>query len=144
MPDSTTVKLFRSLETAPTIKHALEISSRNQYGFCLPEFLKKHMLMLNYKPADLIRESRASVPYVYQVLKGGKIPGRNMLIVFALALKLNLSQTQDMLAGCGAARLFPRIRRDALLVFMISHRFSISQAELSLTRAGEAPLIAAS
>lgn len=70
-----------------------------------------------------------SKSYGYQVLRGERIPGRDILLRTALFLKLNLKETQRLLAvgGCGA--LYPKIRRDAAVIFALNQKMSLLETE---------------
>lgn len=70
-----------------------------------------------------------SKSYGYQVLRGERIPGRDILLRTALFLKLSLKETQRLLAvgGCGA--LYPKIRRDAAVIFALNQKMSLLETE---------------
>lgn len=70
-----------------------------------------------------------SKSYGYQILRGERTPGRDVLLRTALVLRLTLQETQRLLAvgGCGA--LYPRVRRDAAVVFALNQRMTLLEAE---------------
>ena len=67
--------------------------------------------------------------YAYQVLRGERRPGRDILLCTALSLSLSLEETQRLLAlgSCGA--LYPRLRRDAAVIYALSHDLSPEETE---------------
>ena len=83
-----------------------------------------------------------SKSYGYQILRGERVPGRDILLRTALALGLSLKETQRLLAvgGCGA--LYPRVRRDAAVIFALNQKMSLLQAEELLSSLPERSLYA--
>ena len=83
-----------------------------------------------------------SVSPGYQVLRGERIPGRDILLRTALALPLGLKETQRLLAvgGCGA--LYPKIRRDAAVIFALNQKMTLLETEDLLASLPERSLYA--
>ena len=80
--------------------------------------------------------------YGYQILRGERVPGRDILLRTALVLGLSLKETQRLLAvgGCGA--LYPRVRRDAAVIFALNQKMTLLQAEELLSSLPERSLYA--
>lgn len=102
---------------------------------------------------DLLERAGLSIPewiaaadisksYGYQVLRGERIPGRDILLRTALALPLGLKETQRLLmvGGCGA--LYPKIRRDAAVIFALNHKMTLLETEELLASLPERSLYA--
>lgn len=83
-----------------------------------------------------------SKSYGYQILRGERVPGRDILLRTALSLGLSLKETQRLLAvgGCGA--LYPRVRRDAAVIFALNQKMTLLQAEELLSSLPERSLYA--
>lgn len=83
-----------------------------------------------------------SKTYGYQVLRGERTPGRDILLRTALALQLTLKETQRLLAvgGCGA--LYPKVRRDAAVIFALNQKMTLLEAEELLSSLPERSLFA--
>ena len=83
-----------------------------------------------------------SKSYGYQILRGERVPGRDLLLRTALSLGLSLKETQRLLAvgGCGA--LYPRVRRDAAVIFALNQKMTLLQAEELLSSLPERSLYA--
>lgn len=90
-------------------------------------------------PADWLLAADISRSYAYQILRGERRPGRDILLRTALVLHLSVEDTQRLLAlgGCGA--LYPRLRRDGALIYALSRGLSPAETEellLSLPERG--------
>ena len=86
--------------------------------------------------------AEVSKSYGYQILRGERVPGRDILLRTALSLGLSLKETQRLLAvgGCGA--LYPRVRRDAAVIFALNQKMTLLQAEELLSSLPERSLYA--
>lgn len=89
---------------------------------------------------EWIAAAAISKSYGYQVLRGERMPGRDILLRTALVLQLSLPDTQRLLAlgDCGA--LYPKVRRDAAVVFALHHKLSLLETEEMLLSLPEASL----
>ena len=68
------------------------------------------------------------------------MPGRDILLRTALVLQLSLQETQRLLAlgDCGA--LYPKVRRDAAVIFALNHKMTLLETEELLVSLSEASL----
>ena len=92
---------------------------------------------------DMVRLSGIERSYFYHILSGKKKPGRNVVLRFGFCLGVNLKEMNRLLQLSGASPLNPRVRRDALLIFAVSHFYGPENANELLIRGAEAPLVLA-
>ncbi len=91
--------------------------------------------------AQIADAALLSHPYTYQVFSGKRNPGKDVLICITRVMNLDLEWTQRLLRLANKGELYPRIRRDAAIIFCIHHRYSLTQMEDFLLSLGEASLI---
>ena len=90
--------------------------------------------------SDIINKSDFSYVYFYDVISGKKIPTSDKIIRLVLAMHLSLQQCQTALRYCGKSQLYPRIKRDSLLIFAITHGYTVFQTQELLIKSGEKEL----
>ncbi|MDR0929692.1 MAG: helix-turn-helix domain-containing protein [Oscillospiraceae bacterium] len=88
--------------------------------------------------ADEIHMSR---PFVYQIFEGLRRPGRDVLLSMAIVLRLTLEEAQRLLTLFERGILYPRVRRDALLLHAVAQGFTLPMTEALLEQHGERPLL---
>lgn len=93
-----------------------------------------------YSKSNIINKSDFSYCYFYDVINGRKIPGRDKIIRLILTMHLSVDECQEALRISGRSALYPRIKRDAIILFAISNGYSIYQLAELLQNAGEEPL----
>ena len=91
-------------------------------------------------PREMIRRCGIERSYFYHILNGNKRPSRNMILRIGFCMQADLPETERLLRLANAARLYPRVRRDALLIFAIQQRYTMDEANELLKREGEPPL----
>ena len=94
-----------------------------------PTYLKEVMKERNIKPRDLILQLNMEKSYFYQMLKGRRAPGRDILIKLSFFLKMNLDETQRLLKIAGRQPLYPRNRKDAAAIYAITHKMNYERYE---------------
>ncbi|MDD6429064.1 MAG: XRE family transcriptional regulator [Lachnospiraceae bacterium] len=111
-------------------KPETQVKSFSEFLDSLPEFNDR-------KPSEIIRDSNIERTYGYQIFNGRKLPGRDKVIMISLALHLNLDMTQKALAAAKAPALYPRDRRDAIIIYAVEHSMSVDEACDLLDEFGE-------
>lgn len=92
--------------------------------------------------SDWITAADISRSYGYQILRGERIPGRDILLRTALALHLSVEEAQRLLTLGGCAALYPRLRRDAAVIFALNQSLSLLETESLLSSLPERSLYA--
>ena len=91
--------------------------------------------------AQLMDKASIAKSLAYQIFNGQRMPNRNLLIRIALVLKLDLEDTQRLLRIAKKGELYPRVQRDAAVIFCIQHSYSLIDTNELLENLGEAILL---
>ena len=135
----TTSRLLTLIRSAKTFRQATayhDTAPDPQFKEELYRLLKDRGI----EPRDLIAKSGIERSYFYHLLSGQKKPGRNMTIRLGLCLNLNLKEMNHLLQLAGAANLYPRVRRDAALIFAVQNHYTMAETNDLLISAEEEPL----
>lgn len=87
----------------------------------VPEILNRLFEKRNLSKAALAKQSGLSEIYLHQIFAGRRNPTRSRLICLCYGLNATLEETQELLKLCGLAPLYPRIKRDAIIMYGIVH-----------------------
>lgn len=71
--------------------------------------------------ATVARNGGMSEVYLYQVLSGRRNPSRDRLLCICFGMGITEEETQRLLKSAGYAPLYPRLRRDAIILHGIAH-----------------------
>ncbi len=105
------------------------------------DYLSGLMTKYDLTAGQLIIRTCLSKPFVYQILNGGRMPGRDVVLRIALALRADLDETQRLLTLAEKGALYPKIRRDAAILCCIESRKSLEYTNLFLKEHGEKELL---
>ncbi len=96
--------------------------SENQDNFnrdSICELLNRLFQKRRISKATLAKQSGMSEVYLHQVFSGRRNPSRNRLLCLCFGLNASLEETQELLKQCGFAQLYPKDRRDAIILYSI-------------------------
>ena len=114
-----TNNLRQELMEAPSLDQFL---SENQDSFnrdSICELLNRLFQKRRISKATLAKRSGMSEVYLHQVFSGRRNPSRSRLLCLCFVLNSSLEETQELLKQCGFAQLYPKDRRDAIILYGI-------------------------
>lgn len=91
--------------------------------YYLADLLRSHEM----SGVEYIKKMNLDRSYGYQLLNGRRKPSRDMLIRTAILFQLSLEETQRLLKIGNREVLYPRVRKDAIAVFVIEKGLSLSE-----------------
>ena len=106
----------------------------------LPDYLEQLRAEKGLKRSEIIRASDLNGTFVYDVFKGKSRLGRDNAIMLALGMGCTLLETQRLLRLDGVSELWPKVRRDAIIIWCVNHGFTRLQTDEELYRLGEKTL----
>jgi predicted transcriptional regulator len=86
----------------------------------------------NMTKSQLIKDSILNREYAYQIFKEFRHPNQDKVIKIALSLKLDLHDTNNLLTLSKNQVLYPKIKRDALIILCINKHYSVMDTNLLL------------
>ncbi|MBQ4404806.1 MAG: helix-turn-helix transcriptional regulator [Selenomonadaceae bacterium] len=118
--------------------------NRNREEFTAPldEYFKKLLAEKNLERSEVIDRSGLNREYAYHILSGKrKNPSRQKILALAIALGLNLEETQYLLRYARHGALYPRNAWDAVIISAIEQKLSVMQTNELLHSLGETILL---
>ena len=91
------------------------------------DYLESLLEQHNISKGDIIQQTALDRTYAYQIMNGTKNPSQDKVIQIALALKLNLHDTNVLLTLSKNESLYPKVKRDALIIFCIDKHYTVMQ-----------------
>lgn len=104
----------------------------------LATLLKKYSISKN----EAINNSAISQIYGYQIFSGKRPnPSRDKILQLIFGMSLNLEDSQRLLKLAGVSELYPRIKRDSIILFAINKGLTIEKCDELLFELGEKTII---
>lgn len=140
MQDKSTDDLRQELMESPDLEQYLAENdaffSSKDAAAMLNQLFKKCGL----SKAALAKRSGMSDIYLHQIFSGRRNPSRSRLLCLCIGLGASLEETQKLLKLCGLAQLYPKLRRDAIIIYGLTHRLSLFSINDSLFSSDEETL----
>ena len=99
-------------------------------GEMLNALFQKHRI----SKAALARLSGMSEVYLHQVFAGRRNPSRSRLLCLCFGLDATVEETQLLLKHCGHAQLYPKNRRDAIILYGLANNMDLFDVNDKLFR----------
>ena len=132
-----TTELLDILKTKDYYEEVMNEVQTSLSNMTLAEYLKKLIENKNLKKTDIISQSGIERSYAYQIFSGKKIPLRDKLLLLAFGMKLTFEEVQDLLRVNGYAQLYPKNKRDNIIIFALYKGQSILELNENLMTLGE-------
>ncbi len=94
----------------------------------------------NLSKAEVIKKSNVQTNYAYQIFSGLRIPSRDKLIALCFGLNLTLDEMQTLLKYAGYAPLYPRSKRDSVIIAALEKGESVVRCNITLDELNLSPL----
>ncbi len=121
----TTNTLLKRLFKSPDLETYLQ---ENASHLCVPSF---HTLLSSFCeqrgaiPSRVIEQAQIERTYGYQLFNGTRSPSRDKVLQLAIGLGLNADETQQLLRAAGRSPLYPRLKRDAVILYGLRKKLSL-------------------
>lgn len=111
------------------------ISQRN-----LPDYLQQLLDEKDLHRPDVVRRAQIGETYGYYIFTGQRHPKRDFIIRLALAMECSLTEANRLLQAGGLNELYCKNRRDAMIIFCLTHGYDVQQTNDELYRFNEETL----
>lgn len=130
-----TDELLHQIERSKTPEAFLSSGAGSERD--LPGYLNAKLEEKGLRRADVVREAGLNETFGYQIFTGQRGASRDKVLALGFALKLDLHDMRLLLNQAGAADLYSKNRRDAIVIFCVSHGLTLAQADEELYLFGE-------
>ena len=83
-------------------------------------------------PEQVIRRANLEKSFGHQLFSGKRKPSRDTVIQLAFAMDADVAKTQEMLKIARKSLLYPRIKRDTVIIYCLHNRISLLDTEIIL------------
>ena len=87
-------------------------------------------------PEQVIRRANLEKSYGHQLFSGKRNPSRDTVLQLAFAMGAELTQAQEMLRIARRSQLYPRIKRDAAIIYCLHNHISLVDTQIILQDLG--------
>ena len=127
MERKNTDQLQQELMTGNDLSRVLSDNDASFQQHDLQETLQALFERRSISKTMLAKQSGISEVYLHQVFSGRRTPSRNRLLCLCFGLGASVEEAQDLLRHARLAPLYSRDRRDAIVIFGLSHGMALAE-----------------
>lgn len=127
MNDKNTDRLQQELMSASDLDRFLSENDASFRDTPLQEALQRVFDEKGLSKAMLAKRSGISEVYLHQLFSGRRFPSRSRLLCVCFGLGATMEETQALLQQARYAPLYSRDRRDAIIIYGLSHAMDLFQ-----------------
>ena len=128
----TTTLMLNELKDEKDIESFIQRNEQAFYNKSISDHMEGLLKKYGISKNDLILRADIERGYGYQILRGVRGAKRDKYIRLALGIGLDLEDTQHMLMIAKQGILYPKVMRDALLIFCINNKYDIHTVQSML------------
>ena len=80
----------------------------------------------------IIKNSDIARTYGHQLFNGARKPTRDRVIQLAFGFEMDYDETQELLTIARKSPLYPKIKRDAIIIFALKNKYDVVAVQASL------------
>lgn len=139
--DTSTDDLFYMLENSRDLDNDWNEISTQMNEPAFHEYLSKLISERNIDAAKLGNIVLLSRSFTYQICAGGRMPCREIILRIAIVLTLSIDETQRLLKLANRGILYPKIKRDSILIYALSNKYDLYLTNEMLKKYGQEVLL---
>lgn len=132
MKKKDTDKLLEELKSAQSIEAFIKNNDLDLTKLTLAELLTKLLADKRLVKSDIIKSSCLEEAYAYHIFAGKKNPSRIKVLTLAVAMKLDLQETQYLLKSANVGELYARNKWDSVIIYALNKKLNVMQTNAVL------------
>lgn len=125
MNDKNTDTLQQELMSTNNLDRFLTENDASFRDVPLQEAIQRIFDEKGMSKAQLAKQSGISEVYLHQLFSGRRFPSRSRLLCLCFGLGATVDEAQSLLQQARHAPLYSRDRRDAIIIFALSHHMTL-------------------
>ena len=137
-----TDELMKILKSEPDIESYIEGNSEDITNISLTQYIEDLLKEQKLTAAKVARRGQMSDSYFYNISQGVKEnPSRDKIIQMCFGFALDAEESRRFMRVARVGELYPRIRRDSIILFCLENRIDILECDKKLEEAGDKPIL---
>jgi len=131
-----TSTLFRRLKQSPDMTTFLRANEKSLSAAPFCEHISAAARRRGEAPERIIARAGIERSFGHQLFNGTRSPSRDKVVQLAFGFGMDPDEAQLLLRAAGKSALYPRIPRDAAIIFCLERRVSVIEAQSLLEELG--------
>lgn len=135
-----TEKLINELRDSSNVYSYISKYNTDFPNLTFTDFIDLVIEKKKLKKSHVVKATSLHRTYAYQIMSGKKKPSRDKVLTFAFGLGLDLDDTQRFLRIAEFNLLYPKQKRDSIIIYAICNTYTLEKTNLLLYENNEEPI----
>lgn len=131
-----TEKLMQLLMKDRSFSSFMASNAAEMGGPSFEEYLEELRQKKGESAGRIIRRAMIEKSYGHQLFKGSRRPSRDTCLQLAFGFEMDVEETQRLLKTAGKSVLYPRVLRDAAIIYSLHNHVSLLDTQIVLEKLG--------
>ncbi len=122
-----TEELLKNLLKSNNIEKYIKENEEHFIDLTISQFLSEYISIKGLTKSAVIKNAEISEIFGFQVLSGTRNPSRNTLLSLCISSKMTLDEVQATLKIAEFAPLYPKSKRDSVIILGITNGKNVCQ-----------------
>lgn len=135
-PKISTSKFFRLLFKAPNLDQFIKNHAGEMQLPSFSEYITQLCKRQEAVAERIIKRANIERSFGHQIFKGSRNPSRDTVLQLAFGFQADVGMAQELLKYARMSALYPRMKRDAAILYCLHHRFTVMETQQVLHEMG--------
>ena len=131
-----TDELLRLLFMESNLEHLMSRNASNQSLPSFPEYITALCKKRDEPPERVINWANIEKSYGHQLFNGRRSPSRDTVLQLAFGFEMDYEAAQELLKIARKSLLYPKVKRDMVLIFCLHRNYTIVECQVALQQYG--------
>lgn len=125
----TTNTLLQMLFKTSDVKGFMENYTNEMRSISFSKYISQLCINRGEVPERVIKRANIERSFGHQLFKGTKKPSRDTVLQFAFGFESDVDTAQELLRQAGMSTLYPRVKRDAVIIYCLHNGLTIVETQ---------------
>lgn len=135
-PSFSTSKLLRLLFKAPNLEQFIRNNLEEMQLLSFSEYITELCKKQGNVAERIIKRANIERSFGHQIFRGSRNPSRDTVLQLAFGFEADVETAQELLKFARMSALYPRMKRDAAIIYCLHHHFSVMETQQVLYEMG--------
>ncbi len=131
-----TSRFFRLLIKAPNLEQFINNNVAETQILSFSEYISGLCKEQGNIAERIIKCANIERSFGHQIFKGTRNPSRDTVLQLAFGFRADVDMAQELLKHARMSPLYPRMKRDAAIIYCLHHHFSVMETQQVLHEMG--------
>lgn len=132
----TTSEFFIHLLNAKNLEEFVKSNEKEMVYSSFSEYITELCKKNNTVAERIIKRANIERSFGHQIFRGSRNPSRDTVLQLAFGFEADIETAQELLKHARMSVLYPRVKRDAVIIYCLHYHYTLVKTQLVLYEMG--------